>query len=169
MGIGWVDTVYNNSDKIIKIRSIDECHNGTLKNKNDGNDHFDLHDGDFHELKPQSKYTAEWFGIPWYCQGKHFKTYTADCTINFYMSNIGRQSYIRFVKDSNGQELVRIKVPSGCNFNCNMRFENDGVWIDIVHNHSFSTEYERGNLYNASMEWAEVGVSVAARAISAFS
>lgn len=167
MGVGWIDNVYNNSDRSMWIRSIDSSHNGTLTSSN-GNNHFALDDGKFHELKPHTHYKANWFGIPWYYQGKHFKSYSADKTINFYTSQIGNQNYIIFLNETNGQELLRQKAPTGSDFHCNLRFENVGTEIDIVNNNPFSGENAGLEIYNQYKEWVKDAASVAASAVSAF-
>ncbi len=167
MGSGWIDTVYNNSDKVVKIRSRDNEHNGTMVNENNPLENFDLADGQFHELKPHTKYWTDWLAIPWYYRGKRYKSYSADNTINFFNSQIGSHDYVMFVNDANGKMLMRQRVPTDCDFYCTMRFENDGVWIDIV-NHDSTLDVEFVREMCESGNWVKNDPLDAANVVSAF-
>ncbi len=169
MGLGLIDTVYNNSDKIVKIRSKDDNNNGVVVNANNASDSFNLDDGQFHELQPHTKYCTERFGIPWYTGGKWYKTYSADYTINFFHSQLGEYDYIMFVNEANGKVLMRQCVPTQCDeFHCIMRFENDGVWIDVVHSNTAMHVDLVREVLSESGEWEKIGASVAMNAVRVF-
>ncbi len=169
MSTGWIDTVYNNSDKIVKIGSKDQAHNGMMVKESNPSDNFELDDDQSHELQPHTKYCTEWFGIRWYHTGKHYKTYSADYTVDFFQFQMGRFDYMMFVNGSNGKVLIRQRVPSECDdFYCIMRFENDGVWIDIVHSSSAVDLDLVREVLNESGEWVKASTSVAMKAVKVF-
>lgn len=139
MAVGWIDNIYNNSQQIWYMKSVDDRHNGRLTA---GSESFKLDDGAFHPLSPGIHYTADSCGIPWYYQGKHFKVISRNTTggVRFYTSEIGDKNWIIYEEDGRGRELARQTVPKGSNFHCNLRFEDSGVFIDIVNNPEFSAE-----------------------------
>ncbi len=169
MNSGWIGTVYNNSDKIVNIRCKNDSDNGVMVDESNPSDNFNLADGQFHELKPHTKYSTEWFRIPWFYNGKHYKTYSADYTINFFQCQFGRFDYIMFVNDANGKVLMRQRVPSECDdYHCIMRFENDGVCIDIVHCNSAVDQDLVREVLDESGEWVKASAPVTMNAVRVF-
>lgn len=138
-GIGWIHNVYNNTRYPVKIKSVDARHNGCMSSEGKS---FDLHDGEYHTLAPNSHYECSWFGIPWYCEGRHFKAYessTSSGAVSFYTSEIDGENWIVF-EDDKGRTIQRQKAPKASDYYCTMRFEYDGAFIDILNNNTHSEQ-----------------------------
>ena len=141
MGVGWIDRVYVNTSGSWNIKSTDDHNNGALRG---GGRSFDLNDRRTHQLKGKTMYSADWCGIPWYYQGKHFKTISksssGDDACEFFTSEIKDKNWLMFYNKRTGKEVARQEVPKGSDFHCFLRFEEDGVFFEIVNNHEFSAE-----------------------------
>ena len=132
MGVGWIDRIYNNTDLQWLFQSIDDRHNGAIKNSLTGAQ-FTLDDRQFHALNPRTRFTAEWCGIPWYYNGQHFKTMSTDGsrTAEFFTSDVEGKNWIYFKDGQTGRDIGRQQAPR-VDFHCWLRFENDGNYIDIL-------------------------------------
>ncbi len=169
MGTGWIDAVYNNSDKVVMIRSKDDHHNGVLVTENNlSSDAIKLVDNRFHKLQPHTRYSAECFEIPRYMPGKHYKTYHAHFTINFFHSQLGIFDFIMFVNEFNGKVLMRQFVPRDCDFHCIMRIENTGVWIDIIDSNPPTPANYTCQAKNELGQWERIQEPMASGIISPF-
>jgi hypothetical protein len=165
MAIGWIDRICNNSGSSWYLKSVDDRHNGALKG---GGASFTLDDANFHVLNHHTQYTADWCGIPWYYQGKHFKVLSKDQKrgVLFYISEIGADNWIIYEELNTGRQLARQAAPKGSDFHCNLRFEDTGVFIDIVNNNAFSGENALYQIYSEIKEWEDVLAPVVAEAIA---
>ena len=165
MGVGWIDRVYNNSGTSWYLKSVDDRHNGALAGAGAS---FKLDDANFHALKPRTHYTADWCGIPWYYNGKHFKVLSKDnkSGVIFYTSEIGGDNWILYEELNTGRQLARQAVPKGSDFHCNLRFEDAGIFIDIVNNNAFSGENALYQIYSETKEWVKVLAPEIAKAVA---
>ncbi len=166
MGVGWIDNIYNNTSSSWYLRSVDSRNNGKLESS--GIASFTLDDGKFKILRANRHYRASWCGIPWYYNGRHFKTFSQQQSggVNFYTSELENQNWIRYEQVGTGREIARQAAPKGSDFHCTMRFENDGPYIDIVNNNAFSGENALYMIYNESKEWVKVLAPHFAKALS---
>ncbi|NJK31323.1 MAG: hypothetical protein HC927_02285 [Deltaproteobacteria bacterium] len=141
MGIGYIDNIYNNSKTSWHIRSVDDRHNGVLTT--DGEE-FTLDDGAFHEIAANTHYHGSWCGIPWYFEGRHFKQFARDNNkkrgTRFYTSQLSDENWIIYEDAATGRQVARQKVPNNQDFHCNLRFEDEGVFIDVVNSNQFTAE-----------------------------
>lgn len=166
MSVGWIDNIYNNSSSIWYLKSVDDRYNGALEG---GGTNFTLDDKNFHDLKPKSHYKADWCGIPWYYQGKHFKVITKDqkSGVLFYTSEISDKNWIVYEQLNTGRQIARQAAPKGSDFHCNLRYEDAGVFIDIINNNLFSGEYALYQIYSETKEWVQVLEPIISEAIMA--
>ncbi len=155
MGVGWIDDIFNNSSSTWRLKSVDDSHNGVLQG---GGESISLDDGALHDLKPATHYAAEWCGIPWFYQGKHYKAFSHDGqnSVSFYTSEIGGQNWIIYQDAKTGRQVARQSAPFGSDFHCLMRFEENGVWIDIVNNNAFSGENALYQVFDEAKQWVQV-------------
>lgn len=162
MGVGWIDNIYNNTDSQWYLRSVDSSHNGVLTG--DGGS-FPLDDLNYHALTPKSKFHAQWCGIPWYYQGSHYKAMSLDKqkNVQFYTSQSDGTNWIYFLDGLTGNPVARQKAPKS-DFHCNLRFEDDGNYIDIV-NDDGSTVEAVTFVYNESKFWADEAIKLVAALI----
>ena len=171
MGVGWIDNIYNNTSSNWYLRSVDSRHNGELSEPSGGlfPRKFTLDDGRFKLLKPRTRYSASWCGIPWYYQGRHFKVFSQNNQesggVKFYTSELENQNWIMYEEMRTGRQLARQAAPKGSDFHCNFRIENDGVFIDIVNNNAFSGENALFMIYTEAKEWTKVLLPIIASLI----
>lgn len=166
MGVAWIDNIYNNSDTMYYLKSVDDRNNGALSGGGTG---FTLDDKSFHPLKPKTHYKADWCGIPWYFQGDHYKALSVNqkSGVHFYTSEIGNKNWIMFENPDNGHQLARQAAPMGSDFHCTLRIENDGIHFDIVNNNSFSGENAVYQVLSETKEWLQVAAPIIADAVKA--
>jgi hypothetical protein len=160
MGVGWIDNIYNNTGGMIEIKSVDARNNGNVIGPVGGGE---LDGGAFRKLHPRTHYSADWFAIPWYFQGKHYKAFkSATCPeVRFYASQIGTQNFIIFEDPKTGKNIARQSVPYQQDFHCTMRFDLDGVYIQVVNNHSFTAETAVFEVMKEGKWVADTAVAVA--------
>ncbi len=165
MGIGWIDRVYNNSGTSWYLKSVDDRHNGKLKGAGTS---FKLDDAKFHVLKPRTSYTADWCGIPWYYNGKHYKAISKgeNSGVLFYTSENEGSNWIVYEELNKGRRLARQKAPKRSDFHCNLRFEDTGFFIDIVNNNAFSGENALYQIYSETKGWVKVLEPIFTKAFS---
>jgi hypothetical protein len=166
MAVGWIDKVFNNTGTTWFLKSVDDQHNGVLKSDNAS---FQLDDAQFHEIKPETQYGADWCGIPWYFQGKHYKALSKDqkTGIVFFTSEIGAENWIIYNEIVTGRSVARQSAPKGSDFHCNLRFEDEGIFLDIVNNNAFSGENAVYQVYSETKEWVKVLLPAISAAIKA--
>lgn len=166
MSVGWIDNIYNNSGTVWHLQSVDDRHNGALSG---GGSQFTLDDGGYHALASGTHYKADWCGIPWYFEGRHYKVISQDQIhgVLFYTSQIGDAHWIIFEELNTGRQLARQAVPNGSDFHCTMRFESTGLFIDVVNNNAFSGENAVYQLMLETREWIAVLAPVLGEAIKA--
>jgi hypothetical protein len=170
MGTGWIDNIFNNSKVTWHLKSVDDRHHGALSG---GGTNFALDDQSFHALRSDTHYRADWCGIPWYFEGKHFKVLSLDQKkgVLFYTSEIGGTNWLMYEELVSGRrtglEIARQSVPKGSDFHCNLRFEVAGVFIDVVNNNAFSGENAVYQVLSETREWMQVGSPIIASAIQA--
>jgi hypothetical protein len=166
MAVGWIDNVFNNTDTTWFLKSVDDRNNGVLKS---GSASLQLDDAQFHEIKPKTQYGADWCGIPWYFQGKHYKALSRDqkSGIAFFTSEIGAENWIIYNDIATGRPIARQSAPKGSDFHCNLRFEDEGIFLDIVNNNAFSGENAVYQVYSETKEWVKVLLPAITAAIKA--
>ncbi len=164
MSAGWIDNIYNNTTTTWQLKSVDDRHNGALAA---GGTRFELDDGAFHALKGETHFQAEWCGIPWYYQGKHFKVISTDGKrgVLFYTSELEGRNWVVYEELNTGRQLARQAVPTGSDFHCNLRFEADGVFLDVVNNNAFSGENALYQILSETKEWMKVLAPIISAAI----
>jgi hypothetical protein len=166
MAIGWIDNVFNNTNTPWFLKSVDDRNNGALKSDSAS---FQLDDTLFHEIKPKTQYGADWCGIPWYFQGKHYKALSKDqqSGIIFFTSEIGNENWIVYNEIGTGRSVARQSAPKGSDFHCSLRFEDEGIFLDIVNNNAFSGENAVYQVYSEAKEWVTVLLPAISEAIKA--
>jgi hypothetical protein len=166
MAVGWIDNIFNNTNTTWYLKSVDDRHNGALEA---GGARFTLDDQTFHAVKPRTHYRTDWCGIPWYYQGKHFKALSKDqkTGVLFYTSEMGGGNWIVYEEIGTGRQLARQAAPQGSDFHCNLRFEEAGVYIDIINNNAFSGENAIYQVCSETKEWVKVLGPMIAAAIQA--
>ena len=166
MGIGWIDNIYNNSSSTWHLKSVDDRNNGALSG---GGTSFTLDDQNYHALRSGTHYKADWCGIPWYFEGKHFKVISQDRKkgVLFYTSEIGGDNWIVYEELNTGRQIARQSVPKGSDFHCNLRFEEAGVFIDVVNNNAFSGENAVYQILSETKDWVKVLAPIIGAAIQA--
>jgi hypothetical protein len=166
MAVGWIDNIFNNTNSTWYLKSVDDSHNGALEA---GGARFALDDQTFHAVKPRTHYRADWCGIPWYYQGKHFKALSKDqkTGVLFYTSEMAGGNWVVYEELGTGRQLARQAAPQGSDFHCSLRFEDTGVYIDIINNNAFSGENAVYQVYSETQEWVKVLGPMIAAAIQA--
>lgn len=164
MGVGWIDNIFNNTDRHWFFQSVDDRNNGALSG---GSSNFTLDDRAYHKLSPHTHYTADWCGIPWYYSGKHYKVISPDehDGVKFYTSQNGAKNCIVYEELQTGRQRILQHVPGG-DFHCNLRIENEGFFIDVVNNHEFSSDNALYLILGKTEEWLKY---LAPEVIKAFS
>lgn len=166
MSVGWIDNIYNNGRSTWYLKSVDDHNNGALAA---GKDKFTLDDHKYHALSAGTHYNANWCGIPWYFEGKHYKVISQDkkTGVLFYTSEIKGRNWIVYEQLNTGRQIARQAVPTRSDFHCNMRFEADGVFIDVVNNNRFSGENAALQVMGEAKEWVKALAPIFAAAIQA--
>jgi len=166
MGIGWIDNIYNNSSSTWHLKSVDDRNNGALSG---GGTSFTLDDQNYRALRGITPFKADWCGIPWYFEGKHFKVISQDRKKGalFYTSEIGGDNWIVYEELNTGRQIARQSVPQGSDFHCNLRFEEAGVFIDVVNNNAFSGENAVYQILSETKDWVKVLAPIIGAAIQA--
>jgi len=164
MSVGWIDNIYNNSKTTWYVKSVDDRHNGALAA--DGKQ-FTLDDGAFHQMEGETHFHAEWCGIPWYYQGKHYKAISTDGKggVQFYTSELEGRNWVIYEELNKGRQLARQSVPTRSDFHCNLRFETEGVFLDVVNNNAFSGENAVYQVMSETKEWVKVLAPIISAAI----
>jgi hypothetical protein len=166
MSVGWIDNIYNNTAAAWYLKSVDDVHNGALSSSS-GN--FTLDDKNFHEIKANTHYHADWCGIPWYFNGIHYKVISKD-TISgalFYTSLIGDKNCIVYEELNTGRQVILQAAPKDSDFHCNLRIEENGIFIDVVNNNAFSGENAIFLIVGKSEEWLKIVAPLVTQAFCA--
>jgi len=165
MGVGWIDRIYNNTDLEWQLKSVDDRHNGAISR--DGRRLFTLDDRNFHALSPQSRFTAEWCGIPWYYNGQHFKAISTDQqrNVEFFTSDVAGKNWIYYKDGLTGRDIGRQEAPR-VDFHCWLRFENDGNYIDILNDAGLVQE-TLTYILNEARQWVQALAPILAAAVKA--
>jgi len=165
MGVGWIDRIYNNTDQAWSLKSIDSSHNGAISG---GGGNFALDDGQMHSLVPRTFYRADWCGIPWYYQGKHYKAFTdsnGQKSIAFYQSQVGGTNWIIFEEEDTGRQIGRTQVDKSVDYHCVMRFEPTGVFLDVV-NDDGSTRDVQHQIWDVTKGWVDAFMTELAKKLA---
>lgn len=149
MSVGWIDNIYNNARSTWYLKSVDDRNNGALAGS--------------------TRYHADWCGIPWYFEGRHYKVISQDSKngVLFYTSELKGRNWIVYEQLNTGRQIARQAVPTGSDFHCNMRFEPDGVFIDVVNNNQFSGEKAALQIMGEAKSWVKALAPIFAAAIQA--
>jgi hypothetical protein len=158
MAVGWIDTIYNNSDSHITFGSRDDQNNGVLQ-EGPGSP---LELSKNQRVAPKSRYHAEFCGIPWYFQGKHYKMLSMNKEIppgvQFYQSEIEGNNWIIFEDMQTGRRIARQRVPN-VDYHCNLILNNDDVLIEVVNDQSVSWE-QFMQAYDEFGKWVDRGIKI---------
>lgn len=123
MGIGWIDTIYNNSSSDWTLQSYDDRNNGLITPVTGGaGSDFNLDGTAKCTLKAKTQYRASWCGIPWYFEGRHYKVLKAkdDQGVRFYTTEVDDRNWIMFQYINTGQVIGKQMVPKGEDFRCEL-------------------------------------------------
>jgi hypothetical protein len=174
-GIGWIDTVYNNTDKIWYLRSVDDWHNGFLTPDGGGNT-LNLAPKNWVGILPHTEYHVNDGAIPWYFRDEHYKAISRNISgpqsnngVRFYSSEMDDKNWI--VYTDHGKELARQEVPKGnlSDFHCTLRIQDDGIFLKVVNN-QFSTDKALADIFEGGKwvaeKWLEMAKAVAVAAVS---
>jgi hypothetical protein len=126
-------------------------------------------DRKYHALPGNTHFHADWCGIPWYFEDKHFKVISRDRQkgVLFYTSEIERHNWIVYEELNTGHQIARQAVPTGSDFHCNLRFEAGGVFIDVVNNNAFSGENAAYQIKSETKAWVTALAPIIGAAIQA--
>lgn len=83
----------------------------------------------------------------------------------FYASEIGPDNWIVYEELNTGRQIARQSVPKGSDFHCNLRFEEPGIFIDVVNNHAFSGENAADQIMSETKDWVKVIAPIIGAAI----
>jgi hypothetical protein len=172
MAVGWIDTMYNNTAARWNLASVDSMHNGSFRDTDSegrpiGPVLFTLDDGQLHGIADNRRYHADWCGIPWYWQGNHYKIITdtnGTKQVQFFQSQEGSSNWVFFQELESGRNIARIEVPKNVDYHCNLRFESDGIFLD-VRNDDGSTADVQHQVYDETKYWMNVVVQLFGDAI----
>lgn len=123
--------IENNTPASLQIMSKAHCSNGSTKS---GKIHFDLHDGEWHTLKPYTIYKSDWCAIPSEDaenRYKAFKVHNSDIEIRFYCRDLEDKHAVVF-HDQHGTQILELFYSNCERKMVAWRFENDGTYIDIL-------------------------------------
>jgi len=132
MAIGWGNRIFNNSDKTLYVRSVDKKHNGNILASNK------LHlDGGGWVGVPPGSYDLEWFAIPWYSSGHHYKEFSFETNrqsgIHIYQSLLEGKNYIMYEEIKTGKTLVKQEVPKKEDYRFKVLVDKEGATlIEVV-------------------------------------
>jgi hypothetical protein len=160
MGVGWIDSIYNNTDQPWWFASADSSHNGRLVRLSD-HWSFTLDDRQYHQIDPRTQYWAQWCGIPWFYQALHYKSLSInqDNNVRMYTSQTAGVNYIVYEDGKTGRVVGRQEVPKNVDFHCRLRIEDDGNFIDVL-NDDGTTREATVEVYNEAKEWVKVVISI---------
>jgi hypothetical protein len=130
--VGWIDRIYNNTNRDWYIKSVDDRFNGKLK-RDGGGEEIELDGGQWHRLRSNTLYNCEWCGIPWYYNGQHYKRLSADRQhfVEVFTSSIDRKNWMYYASER-GREVARQQAPGDAPFHTWLRIEDDGCALYIV-------------------------------------
>lgn len=173
MPIGWIDSIYNNTDQEIRIKSEDDGHNGVVRG---GGTQFALDDRQYHTFAPRTGYIADWFGIPWYWRGIHYKAVTVNENneVRFFQSFIDGRNWVIYQNGNTGAQVGRQEVARSVDYRCTLRFEIDPadqggaplIFLDVV-NDDGSTEQAIVAVRNEVQAWIETTKGILAEVVKA--
>jgi len=72
MSVSWITGIYNNTDHTLYMWARDQMHLGGFKDQN-GTEVGKNDNGEVLTIRPGAQLTAEWCGIPWYADERHFR------------------------------------------------------------------------------------------------
>ena len=130
-------------------------------------------------LDPNTKYTAAWCGIPWFANGTLFKAVSLnpfsfpDGQIQpkhtqFVTSELGGVNYIEYMDGLTGRQGARLTAPKGVDFHCNLRFEEEGPYIDILNDDGTTAEF-LAQVNDLQKGWVDEATKVLAVLLKAMS
>ena len=132
--IGWIDRIYNNTNQTWYIKSVDDRHNGKLKEVG-GREEIELDGGQWHALKPNTQYKCEWCGIPWFWNSDHFKRLSGRADkrtyVEIFQSSQDRKNWVYYT-DQNGREVGRQQVLKDAGYHTWLKIEADGCALYMV-------------------------------------
>ncbi|WP_339749585.1 hypothetical protein [uncultured Rubinisphaera sp.] len=151
-GVGWIDNIYNNTDETWYFRSVDSQNNGKVGDQ-------EMNGGGWITLKPNTKYHAEWCAIPWFYQGKHYKSFSLDKAkiVNFYTTENGGKNWIEFENDKTGETIARQQIPDN-DFHAKMIIDETGPRFELTNN-QYSTENTLREVLKEGMWVAETYIN----------
>jgi hypothetical protein len=72
MSVSWITAIYNNTDEAFYMWARDRQHLGVFTNER-GTEVGRNDDNAVLTIPPGAAYTADWAGIPWYADEKHYR------------------------------------------------------------------------------------------------
>ncbi|MCY7294898.1 hypothetical protein [Alteromonas sp. a30] len=126
MTIGWIDTIYNNTDMSWYFKVDDKKHRGTLTSRSDSSDTFDMDKNVWYELKPKTAYLCDSCGIPWSGSGRaRWLTSVSDKSSSVAIFQEEDQVYFQ---DNNSHAYLYLQdIPTNGDYNVILTInDNDG-------------------------------------------
>jgi hypothetical protein len=156
----WIDKVYNNSKATWKLSSVDDQNNGALFQG--GKKVVELDGGEPHDIAP-GQYDAQSCGVPWYNDGSHYKLATKGGPgLSFFMAQQDGKNWVLFRNFQTGSSIARIEVSMVSDSRVYLRFENDGVYLDVIDAPSSSGAVQTVDTVG---KWVDVAKSAAGIAL----
>jgi hypothetical protein len=158
----WIDKVYNNSQSVWYLTSVDEKHNGGLYQN--GRKVIELDGGQPHAITPGT-YEASWCGVPWSDDQNHYKCVSRNGSgSNLFMAQQDGKNWVLFLNAKTGRFVARVEVSPSADSHVNLRFEDDGVYLDVIDAPDSSGLLE---VLQAGGPWVGAAAAVIAAAIGA--
>jgi hypothetical protein len=151
-GVGWIDSIYNNTARQFKMRSVDSEHNGAISN--DRGEKFALDDQKWHAFAANNRWHADWCGISWYFRDLHYKELSINdkTSFRFYQSQVDGKNWVIFRDGPTDHPIGRQEVPKTADYHCVLRVENNGIFLDVV-NDDGTTQEVLAEIYDQTKYW----------------
>ena len=119
MGVGFIENIWNNSEKTWYIKSVDKRNNGKIGGK------IELDGGEWHEI-PKGHQECDYLGVPWVSEDGHYKALSCDPKkekgVRLYQKYEDGKNYIVYSDlKSPYQEVARQEVPE-TGYQADLRF-----------------------------------------------
>jgi hypothetical protein len=112
MSVSWITGLYNNTDRTFYMWARDQMYLGVFKDQS-GREVGKNDNGEAVRIGPRAQLTAEWCGIPWYADERHFRalsTHSGDRSRALLMWQSAKENSdgITLINGQSMREIARI-------------------------------------------------------------